>query len=292
MTTPASGEPSPAPVCPRHPDRVSYVRCQRCGRPACPECQRPAAVGIHCVDCVREANRTTRGPRTAFGAPLRDGRPVITLTLIALSVASFVLQLALGSPRDNPWTEALIFWPAAGASEPWRFLTTAFLHDTGMLLHIAFNMYALWIVGSVLEPALGRARFLALYVLSAIGGSVMVTLLASPFELSWRTGVVGASGAVFGLFGAILVVLRKVGANAQPIIVILVINAVIGFLFPRISWEAHLGGLLVGFALGLTYAYAPRERRRAVGVGVTVAVAVLLVAATVVKYASVPSFAY
>jgi len=212
---------------------------------------------------------------------------VVTYTLIGLSVISFLLQMSLGAPRDNPWTNALIYAPFLGEAEPWRMLTTAFLHSTGMLLHIGFNMYALWILGQSLEPALGRWRFISLYLLSAFGGSVMVLLLASPTDVSWVTGVVGASGAVFGLFGAILVVLRRLGRSAQPIIVILVINGVLGFVIPNIAWEAHLGGLLVGAALGLTYAYAPKERRLPLGVGVTVAVGLVLVLVTMARYAAV-----
>ncbi len=285
MTQQYAGGPAPGevPVCPRHPDRVSYVRCQRCGRPACPECQRPAAVGVHCVDCVREASRTVAQPRTAFGAPLRAGRPVVTLTLIGLCVVSYVLQMTVGSA----WTGRLIFAPVIGDLEPWRFLTAAFLHDTGMILHIAFNMYALWILGQNLELALGRWRFIALYLLSAVGGTVTVTLLAAPTVAGgWTTGVVGASGAVFGLFGAILVVLRRLGRSAQPIVVILVINAVIGFVVPGISWQSHLGGLLTGAALGAAYAYAPKGRRLEVGIGATVLVGVVLVALAVLKYAT------
>jgi membrane associated rhomboid family serine protease len=250
----------------------------------CAECQRPAAVGVHCVDCVREASRTTVQPRTAFGAPLGSGRPVVTFVLIGLCLASFVLQLTVG----RYWTDALIFAPFLGEIEPWRFLTAAFLHSPGMLLHIGFNMYALWILGQSLEPALGRWRFVSLYLLSAVGGSVMVTLLAAPTVAGgWATGVLGASGAVFGLFGAILVVLRRLGRSARPIVVVLVINAVIGFVVPGISWQSHLGGLLTGAVLGLAYAYAPKERRMVVGVGATVAVAVALVVLAAVKYASV-----
>lgn len=273
-------EPGEIPVCPRHPDRTSYVRCQRCGRPACPECQHQAAVGVHCVDCVREASRTAPQARTAFGAPLRGGRPVVTLTLIGLSVVSFLLQQTLG----RAWTEQLIFAPFIGEIEPWRFLTTAFLHSSG-LVHIGFNMFALWIVGPYLEHSLGRWRFIALYLLAAVGGSVAVTLLADPFGIDWARGVVGASGAVFGLFGAVLVVLRRLGRDARQILVILAINAVIGFVVPNISWQAHLGGLLVGLVLGVGYAYAPRGRRALVSVAVTAGVAVVLVALAVVKYA-------
>ena len=285
MTAHPTGDPtsSAPPVCPRHPDRISYIRCQRCGRPACPECQRPAAVGVHCVDCVREAARTAPQPRTAFGAPLRQGRPVVTYTLIAMCVVSYVLQLTVG--RD--WTGALAFAPFLGELEPWRFLTSAFLHSPSMILHIAFNMYALWILGQSLEPALGRWRFVSLYLLSALGGSVAVTLLATPaFTGPWVQGVVGASGAVFGLFGAIFVVLRRLGRSATPIVAILVINAVIGFLVPGISWQSHLGGLVTGVLLGAAYAYAPRDRRLLLGVLATIAVGLLLVGLAALKYAT------
>lgn len=277
--------PEQPPVCPRHPDRVSYVRCQRCGRPACPECQRPAAVGVQCVDCVREAARAVRPTRTALGGRVRTGRPVVTLTIIGLCVASFVAQVALPG-----WTSQWAFSPAAGEIEPIRFVSAAFLHSRGSILHIGFNMYALWLVGPYLEAALGRWRFAALYLLSAVGGSVGVLLFASPVitatDTSWVAGVVGASGAVFGLFGAILVVLRRLGRDARQILVFIGINGVIGFVVPGIAWQAHLGGLVTGLALGAAFAYAPRERRQVLAVVATVAMAVLLVALALVKYAS------
>ncbi len=284
MTHPQPGPaaPTPPPVCPRHPDRVAYVRCQRCGRPACPECQRPAAVGIQCVDCVRDAAKATRPARTAFGGRVGTGRPVVTLTLIALCVVSYVLQLTTTS-----WTQELAFAPVLGESEPWRFLTSAFLHSPGQLLHILFNMVALWSVGPFLEAMLGRWRFLALYLLSAVGGSVMFLVLASPYDQSWITGLVGASGAVFGLFGAVLVVLRRTGRSAGGIVGVLVANAVLGFVLPGVAWQAHLGGLLVGAVLGAAFAYAPRDRRLAVSVGACVGMAVLLAATVLVSYGRV-----
>ena len=227
-------EPAPVqaePVCPRHPDRVSYVRCQRCGRPTCPECQRPAAVGIQCIDCVREGQKSMRVPRTQFGARVsQDGRPVVTLTIIAICVGVWLLQRV-----SVQVTGELAFVPALGASEPWRFLTAAFAHSPGQLLHILFNMYALWILGQYLEPMLGRVRFAALYLVSALGGSVSFLLLASPLTAaglpnnSWVTSVVGASGAVFGLFGALIVLNRHLGRSSRQLYILLVINAVIGF---------------------------------------------------------------
>lgn len=278
MTQPDPVSTPDPPVCPRHPERVSYVRCQRCGRPTCPECQHQAAVGVHCVDCVREAARTAPQVRTAFGAPVRRGRPVVTLTIIALCVISFALQLTLGWA----WEERWVFSPAIGEYEPWRFLTSSFLHSRGLLLHILFNMYALWLVGPFLEHELGRARFIALYLLSSLGGSVALLLIGDYFQ-----GSVGASDAVFGLFGAVLIMLRRVGKDARQILVFLGINIVIGFVVPGIAWEAHLGGLVVGAALGAAFAYAPRARRTLVGVLAPTVLAVVLVATALVTYALV-----
>ena len=276
---PGDGTGQP-PVCPRHPDRVAYVRCQRCGRPACPECQRPAPVGVHCVDCVAEAARTSREGRTAFGGRVRGGRPVVTLTIIALCAVSYVLQLAVPG-----WTSRWAFSPVAGAYEPWRFLTAAFLHSPGQVFHILFNMIALWMVGPYLESTLGRARFATLYLVSALGGSVGAVLLA-PATGTWLTAMVGASGAVFGMFGAVLVVLRRTGRDAGPIIGILVLNGVLGFVLPGIAWQAHLGGLVAGALLGAAYAYAPRDRRALVGWAAPVALVVVLAAVTWTMYTS------
>jgi membrane associated rhomboid family serine protease len=268
------------PVCPRHPDRLSYVRCQRCGRPVCPECQRQAAVGVQCVDCVAEAARNARPTQTMLGGRVREGRPVVTITIIALCVGSFVLQLAVPG-----WTSRWAFSPAAGQIEPYRFLTTAFLHSSS-IFHILFNMYALWIVGPFLENALGRARYIALYLISAVAGSVGVLLFASSTSDAWFTGAVGASGAVFGLFGAVLVVLRRLGRSAQSFLTVIALNLVIGFVVPNIAWQAHVGGLVVGAGLGAAYAYAPAARRREVGIVATVAAAVLVVGLALLKYAS------
>ena len=141
------------------------MRCQRCMRPTCPECQRPAAVGIQCVDCVAEGAKTVRATRTVFGGAVTDGRPVATMTIIGICVAVFLAQ-----QTGSAFTSRVMFVPALGLEEPWRFLTSAFAH--GSLMHIAFNMDALWVMGTYLEPMLGRARFIAIYLLSAFGGSV------------------------------------------------------------------------------------------------------------------------
>ncbi|MHA7134480.1 rhomboid family intramembrane serine protease [Oerskovia turbata] len=239
------------------------------------------------MDCVREQGRSAPRTRTALGGTVRGGRPVVTLTIIGLCVASWLLQLATG----GAWTQALWFSPYLGGIEPYRFLTSAFLHSTSVL-HILFNMYALWITGPYLEQMLGRVRFIALYVLAAIGGSVGALLLADPTAASWFQPLVGASGAVFGLFGAILLVLRRLGRNATQILVLIGINFAIGFMVSGIAWQAHLGGLVVGLVLGAGYAYAPKERRTLWSVVATVLVALVLVALSVVKYSSAPTFIF
>ncbi|WP_294568696.1 rhomboid family intramembrane serine protease [uncultured Arthrobacter sp.] len=274
---PAGSPSQEAPVCPRHPDRISYVRCQRCGRPACPECQRQAAVGIQCVDCIAEQARNTPKTTTAFGGAATSGRPVVTFVLIGACVLLFLLQMAVPG-----LTAALQYAPLYTAgfagtidAEPWRMFTAAFLHSPNFLLHIAFNMYALWILGQSLEPALGRARFLALYLLSALGGSVGVLLLSNPFQ-----PVVGASGAVFGLFGALFVIQKKRGGDVRQILILIAVNGVLGFVVPGIAWQAHLGGLLTGAAVAAVLAYVPRGRLRPAlqwsGVGAVTALLALL----------------
>lgn len=247
---PAPQQDAP-PVCPRHPDRVSYVRCQRCQRPTCPQCQRQAAVGVQCVDCVNEGRKTVREGRTMFGGAVTDGRPRLTLAILGVTVGFFVLQMVL---PGNELAYRLGFSPVVGDVEPWRFLTSALVHSMNFM-HIGFNMYALYILGQFLEPALGRARFLALYLLGSLGGAVMILLLASPDGGAWRTLTVGASGAVFALFGALFVVQRRLGGSSRGLLFLLGINAVIPFVFPGISWQGHLGGLFTGLAAGAVFAY-------------------------------------
>ena len=273
--SPAAG-PQAAPVCPRHPDRVSYVSCQRCGRPACPECQRPAPVGFHCVDCVREL--AGPAPRTAYGAVARPGgRPLMTILLIADCALVYVLHWAV--PNSFVYQEYAYATVLTGA-EPYRMLTAAFLHAQSFILHIVVNMYTLWIFGQALEPLLGRARFLAVYLLSAVGGSVGYFLLTPP-NLG---GVVGASGAVFGLFGAMFVVMRQRGGDSRQLLVLIAVNAVLGFVVPQIAWQAHLGGLVTGALATAAIAYAPRGRfRGVVQWGGMAVVAVILAVATVVR---------
>ena len=266
-------ESQAAPVCPRHPDRISYIRCQRCGRAACPECQHAAPVGVQCVDCFHQARAQAPTYRTEVGGTVRSGPPVVTYTIMALCVAAYVLQWVVPGFTQDFW-----YRPILTGIEPWTAATSAFLHSTDSVLHIAFNLYALWFLGRAMEPMLGRGRFIALYAISALGGSLGVLLLSNPLS-----PVLGASGAIFGLFGALFVLQRRRGGDIRGIVILLAINLALGFIYPGISWQAHLGGLVTGLACALVLGYAPKGRRRTLiqVLGLAGIVAVILVAGSI-----------
>ena len=269
MTQPSTDHDTP-PVCPRHPDRVAYVRCQRCDRPTCPQCQVPSAVGVHCVDCARRNASSRRGVSSLLGGrAITDA--LVTKGLVIACVTIYLVQMALPSLGAQ-----FAFVPAVASSQPWRFMTTAFLHAS--LMHLAFNMWALWVLGSALEPILGRWRFAALCALSALGGSTMIYWLASPTApASWLTSTVGASGAVFGLFAALFIIQRRFGRDTSAIVGLLVLNLAISFIGANISWQGHLGGLVTGAIVAALYAWAPRNRRTVYGVCGTVAITIALI---------------
>jgi membrane associated rhomboid family serine protease len=169
---------------------------------------------------------------------------VVTLALIAINAAVWGLQLLIGAQ----FTLAFDYAPMLTASEPWRMITAAFLHDPDSILHILFNMYSLWIFVRELEVVLGRGRYLALYMLAAFGGSVSVLLLAPD------TYVVGASGAIFGLMGAYFVVIRAIGGRSGQLLGLIAINLMSGFIVPGVSWQGHVGGLATGAVVAWVYA--------------------------------------
>jgi len=261
--------PQATPTCYRHPDRATYVRCTRCNRPICPECMRDAAVGHQCAECVGEAAKTVRQPRTAVGGRQYGAKPVVTYTLIAVNVALFFLETV--SPTLQ--SELVLRSPAVADGDLYRLLTSAFMHYG--ITHLLFNMYALFVVGPPLEAWLGRLRFTALYVLSALGGSVLVYLL-SPLNAA----TAGASGAVFGLFGASFVVGRRLNLDVRWVIALIAINLAFTFVIPllggqNISWQGHIGGLVTGAVVAAAYAYAPRAQRSLIQISATVAILVL-----------------
>lgn len=242
----------------------------------------PAAVGFQCPDDVREGARGVRQPRTTFGGSLTADSSLLTTGLVGLVVALFALDLLggelaadygmLGSTRGPI--------PAGVADGEWyRLLTAAFLH--GGTFHLLSNVFALLTVGPPVEAALGRVRFLALYLLSALGGSTLSYVLSAPDQLG-----VGASGAIFGLAGAWYVITRRLGGDVRPIAALLAVNLVLSFAIPIIDWRAHLGGLAVGSAAAAALAYAPAGPRRAPVQAVALGLlAVVLVAAVLLRTA-------
>lgn len=272
---------SSANFCYRHPDRQSFILCQRCGRTICPQCQTQAAVGVHCPECVREARASA--PRVKRANPLArfggSDAPRVTWVIIALCVVVYLLQMLPGSIVTN----LLVYYPPFTASQPWRMITSLFVHSPGSLLHIGLNMLSLFLFGPLLERLVGHWRFLALYLVSGLGGSVAVLLL-SP-----ATPVLGASGAIFGLLGAFFIIQRNFGGNTTQLLVVIGINLVVGFLpGTNIAWQAHVGGLVAGAAMALVYLRTRRRDQRTqqiVFVGLIVAVLVALTAVGIVLLA-------
>jgi membrane associated rhomboid family serine protease len=295
------------PTCYRHPDREAHIRCQRCDRIICPECMRPAAVGFQCPECVKEGAKATRSGRTAYGGLRPTDASVTSGVIIALNAAVWIAVLASGGSggRLVEWltlrTQGICFVPgasdnASGLSCPnggtlypgvvdgayWQLVTSMFTHV--QLWHIGFNMLALWVLGPQLELAIGRVRFLAIYFISGLAGSAMVLWFGPEYSLG---GTLGASGAIFGLMGALAVVALKVGGDVRGVLTWIGINFVLTFVVANISWQGHLGGFLAGTAVGLVLVYAPRgPRRTAVQLAGTSAIALSVAVAIVVRIVS------
>ena len=235
-------------TCYRHPDRETYIRCTRCERPICTECMRSAPVGFQCPECVGEAARTVRQPVTVSGGALVT-TPYVTYSVIGINVAVFGVQWLVGI---GELANEFGMWPFGIAlfGEWYRLLTAAFLH--GSILHIAFNMYVLFALGPTLERVLGHVRFSVLYVVAALGGSVASYTFSDP-----RTVSVGASGAIFGLMGALVVAGRRLRWDITQVLVLLGVNVVIGFLSPDVDWRAHFGGLVIGALVAAVFVWTP-----------------------------------
>ena len=287
-------------VCYRHPKRETFVRCSRCDRYICSDCMREAPVGQRCPECVKGDSRTVRQARTVFGGK-PAATPWATYTIIVLNVLAYVAELvhpAIIDRFDNLGRGLLgadgqyyvddgIFAPAYQPigvlhGEWWRLITSAFLHQepgNGFgITHILFNMMWIWILGRFLEGQLGRVRYLAVYLLAAVGGSALAVLI-DPDQAG-----LGASGAGFGLAAAYFVLTRKlheypIARNQLLISFVLWMVLAAGFT----SWQGHLGGLLTGGAAAIAIAYAPRRNREAVQAVALGAIAVLMVVALVAK---------
>lgn len=255
--------------CYRHPDRETGIRCTRCERPICPQCMVSASVGFQCPECVsghagsagQEAPPRAGAPRTIAGGAHASDPRLVTKILLGLNVALWIAVMIAG----DRLVEALELFgrarltfdgPVEGVAEGqwYRLLTSMFLHQAPM--HIAFNMLSLWWLGPPLEAALGRARYLTLYLLAGLGGSALTYLVADPAQPS-----LGASGAIFGLLGATAVLMRRLNYDMRPVVALLVLNLIFTFAWANIAWQAHIGGLVVGTAVAYGLVHAPRDKR-------------------------------
>lgn len=236
---------------------------------------RSAAVGHQCVDCVQAAAASIPAATTVFGGVPRTGKPMVSYGLIAANVAVFLLQL---TSQTVVYRLALIpVFVAAG--DYYRLATSAFVHFG--IIHLLFNMWALYVLGPPLEQHLGRLRFAALYALSALGGSTLVYLF-SPINVP----TAGASGAVFGLFAATFVAAKRLNLDVRWVVTLIAVNLVITFSIPGISWQGHLGGLITGGLVAAAYVYAPRERRNAIQAAASVVTLVVLAALILMRTGS------
>lgn len=281
------------PHCYRHPDRETGIRCTRCEKPICTDCMVDASVGFQCPDCVRNGSGTGHAPdanqpRNVVGSALRGGDPrLVTKILIGLNLAVFaVVSLAPAGERIlqdlflfGGYNAAPVFSSGVAGGEWYRLFTSMFLHEA--IWHIAFNMLGLWWLGGPLEAALGRVRFLALYLLSGLAGSALTYAVAAPNQPS-----LGASGAIFGLLGATAVLMKRMNYDMRPMIALLVINLIFTFGGSNIAWEAHIGGLVAGVILGLALVHAPREKRALVQYGTFGLVFVAVLVTVLVRTAS------
>jgi membrane associated rhomboid family serine protease len=255
-----------APVCYRHPTRETYIRCNRCERPICPECMVSAAVGFQCPECVQEGRRSVREVRTVFGGKVYASPGLVSRVIVGVCVASYVLQIAVPSLTGR----FEMFGLAVASGEWWRLITAGFLHLG--VVHILFNMWGLWVLGRPLESLLGRARFAALYAVALLAGSTVSYLFANPLGAS-----VGASGAIFGLAGGMIVVAKRMRWNLNWLVGIVALNFLLPFAIPNIDWHAHVGGLVAGMLVTAGFVYPPRRWRIVAAVAVVVVVSAVSV---------------
>ncbi|MFD5553969.1 rhomboid family intramembrane serine protease [Streptomyces sp. NPDC127068] len=277
------------PTCYRHPDRETGIRCTRCERPICPECMISASVGFQCPECVRDGSGTGHAPtanqpRTLTGAPLAQDPRLVTKILLAINVLVFIAI----QTNDRLISDLFLIgaWPAPHfavegvADGQWyRLVTSMFAHQE--VWHIAFNMFSLWWLGGPLEEAFGRARYLALYLVSGLAGSALTYVLVDPTSAS-----LGASGAIYGLFGATAVLVKRLNYDMRPVIALLAINLIFTFTMSGIAWQAHVGGLIAGVAIAYGMMHTGGKRRALVQWGTCAAVFLVVLVAVVARTAS------
>lgn len=272
-------------TCYRHPSRETGVSCSNCGRPICPDCMTPTPVGMRCPECAGQRTKVTRM------RDMQSTRPQVTIALIAINVVLFVLEGGGMSLNGSSGGELLNKGATLGsglrlvhgqivaegvAYEQWyRIISGGFLHEN--LLHIGFNMWVLYVLGVQLEPALGRLRYGLVYLVSLLAGS-LGALIVSPHTLT-----VGASGAVFGIMGATAVEMRarQIPLMQSGVGGLILINLIISFTLPGISWGGHIGGLIGGALAALALRAADRARVPQAAIAGLAAMALVLAAASV-----------
>ena len=235
---PTDSEPTAVePVCYRHKDRVTYLSCSECGKPICSDCSYDSAVGQKCAECSQHVGRG----RVVSARQLQNQRTPVVTTIIVVAVVAYLAQRR----NLNIASDLGMFNPLVRAGEWWRAITSAFLHVS--FLHIGFNMYALYLFGPPLERRVGPMAFSGLYLASALAGSAAFLYFGDDRALA-----MGASGAIFGLFGAVAMATWPTrhtalgGAQFQRLLVLLAINLGLPFVLPNVAWQAHIGGLIFG----------------------------------------------
>ena len=255
-------------TCYRHPSRETGVSCSSCGRPICPDCMTPTPVGMRCPECSKQRTKV----RSA--AAITASEPRVTYVIVALNVIAFFAQVATGgggarARSGEIYDNGALFGPFVNDGEWWRLITSGFLHADP--IHLLFNMVGVYFLGQLLEPALGAARFTALYFTSLLAGSFGAMLLSPD------AATIGASGAVFGLLGAAFLIMRQRGMDPMQTFIgpILILNIIITFAFPGISVGGHLGGLAGGMLCALVFQAGERRRSQLLALAGCAAIAAL-----------------
>jgi membrane associated rhomboid family serine protease len=278
---------SETPRCYRHPDRETLVSCSECGRPICQDCMTFAPVGIRCPDHSNVGARKPSAARTVRTARrrVRGHAAPATIALVVINVVVYALTAYQGLGINTPGGKIFENWALVGVlvdnGDWWRLVTAMFLHAG--ILHLAFNMLALYWLGSVVEEAIGTRYYVLLYFVSGLAGSAGALVFSNPLAIT-----VGASGAIFGVMGALLILeYRATGSLAGQAMTLIVVNLAITFAIPGISKGGHLGGLLGGILAML--ALLEGRRRRVPGLGFLL-IAAVAVGSLAVAYLRVSSY--
>jgi membrane associated rhomboid family serine protease len=237
-----------------------------------------APVGFHCPECIATAHEVAAQtkPRTLSGAQVRGNPILVTQVLIGLNVVAYALQVW---SNDRVSFQYVQQGAAIADGDWWRLGTSMFLHAS--VTHLLLNMVALWWLGSIVEPRLGRYRYLALYLVSGLAGNVLTYVIDPPGQPS-----LGASGAIFGVFAAAVVLAMRLRFPVKPLLWILALNVLLGFAVAHINWRAHLGGFAAGFVLTAAMVYPPKQQRTLATLAAFAGIGLLLVAATLWRTSS------